>query len=96
MVTPDAKRKAVAHAQEAYEVSERRACDILGADRSTVRYRTRRPDEAELREKIRAVATERSRFGYPLADRRSHANAERRRIHVMLACQGVHMNLKKL
>ena len=83
MVTPDAKRKAVAHAQEAYEVSERRACDILGADRSTVRYRTQRPDEAELREKIRAVAVERRRFGY-------------RRIHVMLARQGVHMNLKKL
>ena len=83
MVTPDAKRKAVAHAREAFEVSERRACDVLGADRSSVRYRTRRPDEAELREKIRAVATERRRFGY-------------RRIHVMLARQGVHMNLKKL
>jgi len=83
MVTPDVKRKAVAHAQETFGVSERRACDMLGADRSSVRYRSRRPDDAELREKIRAVAADRRRFGY-------------RRIHVMLSRQGVHMNLKKL
>ena len=39
MVTPAARREAVAHLQVAYEVSERRACSALGADRASVRYR---------------------------------------------------------
>jgi hypothetical protein len=33
MVTPAVRREAVAHLQVAYEVSERRACAALGADR---------------------------------------------------------------
>jgi hypothetical protein len=40
MVTPAAWREAVAHLQVAYEVSERRACSALGADRTSVRYRS--------------------------------------------------------
>jgi hypothetical protein len=32
MVTPAARREAVAHLQVAYEVSERRACTALGAN----------------------------------------------------------------
>jgi hypothetical protein len=38
MVTPDAKRKAVVHACEMHGVSQRRACQALRIDRSTVRY----------------------------------------------------------
>jgi len=45
-------------------VSERRACQIVGADRKMVRYQSRRPPETELREKLRALANERRRFGY--------------------------------
>ena len=48
-----------------------------------MRYRSRRPDDAELRAKIRRIASERRRFGY-------------RRIHVMLAREGVRVNQKKL
>jgi hypothetical protein len=39
MVTPAARREAVAHLEESLEVSERRACSIIAADRSAVRYR---------------------------------------------------------
>ena len=46
MVTPAARREAVAHLRVAYEVSERRACSALGADRTSVRYRSSRPDDA--------------------------------------------------
>src|SRR5262245_54032958 len=53
MVTPAARREAVAHLQIAYEVSERRACSALGADRTSVRYRSCRPDAA-LRRGLRA------------------------------------------
>jgi transposase InsO family protein len=45
-------------------VSERRACSIVGADRKMVRYRSRRPPETALREKLKALANERRRFGY--------------------------------
>lgn len=38
MVTPAARREAVAHLQVAYEVSERRARMALGANRTSVRY----------------------------------------------------------
>jgi len=39
MVTPAAKREAVARLLTLFEVSERRACKILRADRTSVRYR---------------------------------------------------------
>ena len=42
-MTPAAKREAVAHLVGAYEMSERRACRLIKADRKTVRYRSRRP-----------------------------------------------------
>jgi putative transposase len=49
MVTPAARREAVDHLRFAYEVSERRACSTLGADRTSIRYRSTRPDDAAVR-----------------------------------------------
>lgn len=83
MVTPGVKRDAVAHACQAHGVSQRRACEALGVDRSSVRYRSTREPDVDLREAMKAVASERRRFGY-------------RRIHVMLQRRGIMMNLKKL
>ena len=56
MVTPAARREAVAHLRSSFEVSERRACEALGADRTSVRYRSRRPDDAALRVRLRELA----------------------------------------
>lgn len=83
MVTPDAKRKAVAHVVAVHGISQRRACEVLAVDRSSVRYRSIRPNDSAERAAMRAVAAERRRFGY-------------RRIHIMLDRQGIVMNLKKL
>ena len=55
MVTPAARREAVAHLQIAYEVSERRACSALGADRTSVRYRSHRPDDTAARARLREL-----------------------------------------
>lgn len=77
------EREAVAHVVEVHGVSQRRACRVLAVDRSSARYRGVRPDDAEARAAMKAVAAERRRFGY-------------RRIHVMLERQGIVMNLKKL
>ncbi len=48
-----------------------------------MRYASTRPDDAPLREAMKAVASERRRFRY-------------RRVHVMLDRQGIVMNQKKL
>jgi len=63
MVTPAARREAVAHLEQGYEMSERRACSLIGVDRSSVRYRHRRPDDRELREVLRGAAETHRRFG---------------------------------
>lgn len=83
MVTPAAKREAVAHVCSAFQVSERRACMIIGCVRMTVRYRSRRSNDAELRARLRALAHERRRFGY-------------RRLHVLLRREGFTVNHKRL
>ena len=64
MVTPAVKREAVAHLTTEHEMSERRACRVIGCQRMTVRYHSRRPDDPVLRERLRALARERRRFGY--------------------------------
>ena len=47
-----------------FKMSERRACSVISADRKMIRYRSRRPDDAELRAKLRDLANVRRRFGY--------------------------------
>jgi len=64
MVGPAAKREAVTHLKTVMGHSERRACQIISADRKTIRYQSNRPPETELRAKLRELANERRRFGY--------------------------------
>ncbi|WP_245497252.1 IS3 family transposase [Mesorhizobium sp. M5C.F.Ca.IN.020.32.2.1] len=82
-MTPAAKRKAVARLKEGFGMSERRACKAIGCCRMTVRYETSRPDDREVRERMKAIAQERRRFGY-------------RRLLVMLRREGLVVNHKKL
>jgi len=49
MVTSAVVRSAVAAARAAHDISERRACAILGADRRSVRYISRCEDDAPVR-----------------------------------------------
>jgi len=64
MVRPVAKREAVAHLRTVYQMSERRACAVVGADRKMIRYRSCRPADAALRARLRDLAVLRRRFGY--------------------------------
>lgn len=64
MVTPAARREAVAHLSANLGMSERRACRVVDADRKMIRYRSRRPPETALRARLRELANERRRFGY--------------------------------
>ena len=83
MVTPAVKREAVVHLCSAFEVSERRACSAIEVHRATIRYRSRRPDDLGLRERLRTLAHERRRFGY-------------RRLHVLLRREGYVVNHKRV
>jgi putative transposase len=83
MVTPAAKREAVAHLRSSFEMSERRACKTLGCCRMTVRYEATRLDNLALRERMKVIAHERRRFGY-------------RRLHVLLRREGYVVNHKRL
>lgn len=70
MVGPARKREAVDHLQEALELSERRACKVVGQPRSTQRYDVP-PDTEEdrLREHLREISRQRPRAGYRMAAR---------------------------
>jgi putative transposase len=82
-VTPAARRAVVTVAREAHGISERRACSIIGADRSALRYRHRRADDAATRTRLKQLAAERRRFGW-------------RRLKLLLEREGIRMNHKKL
>jgi len=59
MVTPAAHREAAGYLRQTYEMSKRRACRVIGGDRSSVRYQAVRPDDGVLRERLKALAQER-------------------------------------
>lgn len=67
--------------KEGFRVSIRRACRAVPACRATYHYRSRRPEQALLRKRIREIAETRMRYGY-------------RRITVLLRREGWHVNVK--
>jgi putative transposase len=50
--------------RQAFQISERRACRVIGTNRASMRYRAMRPDDGALRERLKALAQQRRRFGY--------------------------------
>lgn len=84
MIAPDSKRNAVRQAIEALNVSERRACQVVGQPRSTQRYDKQIPvDEDLLRQRIIDLASEYGRYGY-------------RRITALLRNEGWIVNHKRV
>src|SRR5271169_3829891 len=83
VVTPAARREATTYLRQTFEMSERRACRVIGSDRTSVRYQGVRPDDGVLRERLKALAQERRRFGY-------------RRLHVLLRREGHAVNRKRV
>jgi transposase len=64
-------------------LSERRACRLLGLDRSSYRYAAVPDWNAELRAKLVELARQKPRFGY-------------RRLHVLLDRRGMVVNVKRV
>lgn len=71
------------HLKESRRLSERRACELVGLERSVARYRSRRcVHDAALRERMRELAAQYRRYGYL-------------RLHVLLRQEGLVMNRKR-
>lgn len=68
---------------EVHELSERRACKLAELDRSTFQYEKQAGDDAAMRERLRALAATRRRFGY-------------RRLGILLDREGLGANHKKV
>ncbi|MCT9000728.1 IS3 family transposase [Chelativorans intermedius] len=82
LTTLTKRREAALRAMRDHDISQRRACRLVGVDPKTVR-RDRPPDCAEIRKEMQEIAGKRRRFGY-------------RRIGVLLERKGMRMNHKKL
>ena len=67
-------RKDVAFASQQFEVSERRACKLMGMDRGSYRYEPRPDRNVPLRKALVELARQKPRYGY----RRLHALLVRR------------------
>jgi putative transposase len=81
MVGPVALRLGVEELRAVFAMKKRRACRAVGLAPATYYYRARRPERAELREKLRTFAAQRPRWGY-------------RRLHVLLRREGHEVNHK--
>ena len=79
---PVRKRKLVDAVCSEWDVSIRRACRILEVDTSTYHYKSRRPGQADLEQRIKDICQTRVRYGY-------------RRVHVLLRREGWRINQKK-
>jgi len=65
VISPDRKRKAVKQAVQSLDVSERRACRVVGQPRSTQRYNKRPADDEDfLTSRIIELASQYGRYGY--------------------------------
>jgi putative transposase len=83
MVSPQAKREAVAALMAERGFGVRRACGLVQISRSLCRYRSRRADSAKLRERIAQIAAEKRRYGY-------------RRVYLKLRRDGWTVNRKRV
>ncbi|HGS5435946.1 TPA: IS3 family transposase [Vibrio parahaemolyticus] len=84
VLTVEDKRKAVKVIQKGTQLSERRACLLVGIQRASMRYQpqSNREDD-KLQARIKELALERRRFGY-------------RRIHRLLRREGFDVNHKRV
>lgn len=81
MVAAAQCRMVVGWAIQAYQLGERRACRALGVNRSSIRYRSRRPTREPLRQRLKELAAVRVSYGY-------------KRLHILLRREGWRANHK--
>jgi len=68
------RREVVLVMQGAVALSQRRACGLMVLHRGTCRYRSQRPEEGQLRIRLRELAEVRRRFSYRLGRKRASSH----------------------
>ena len=61
---PTARKQAAKYMIENGSLSQRAACRLAGISRSAYVYRTRPPNDAKLRERLKKLAAKHSSYGY--------------------------------
>lgn len=92
MVTPAARRIATAYLSKQYGFSQRRACRLTKLARSSARYRSRRVETPELRQRLRTLAVTRPRFGYRRLGvllRREFGTLNHKRVYRLYRAEGL-------
>ena len=80
---PAAKREVALHLMKQFDLSQRRACELLNLQRCIYRYRSRRAEEAPVRDRLKQLALEHPRWGY-------------RFLCTLLRREGHHVNHKRV
>lgn len=80
---PAARRQLVSRLRQAYQLTEKRACGLIGITGWSNRYRSCRDAQVELRQRLKELASSRVRYGY-------------RRLTVLLRRQGWAVNAKRV
>jgi len=65
MVTPTARRDAVAYAMQVYGISQRRGCGLMNIHRSSLHYQPVPADDDALRTAVKELAATKKRWGVP-------------------------------
>jgi len=83
VTTPAGRREAAGQVSETMGLSERRACRVVEANRSTVRYHPRPREDGPVVKRLRELAERWRRYGY-------------RRLTVLLRREGLAVNAKRV
>jgi len=69
--------------RDTYRVTIRRACQVISISESVYHYKSHRQSDTALGKRIKEIASTRVHYGY-------------QRIHILLRCEGWHVNHKKV
>ena len=93
------KRKAAEHIKQKMNVSERRACKVIGQPRTTQRYKPKVPDKDRmLTADIKQIAIRHNRYGYRMITaklRQRGWNVNPKRIHRIWRKEGLQVPYRR-
>jgi hypothetical protein len=81
VVTPALRKEVAGYLQQQHGRSQCKAAALVGSAVSVLCFRSKRADDASIKERLRALAAERPRFGY-------------RRLHVLLRREELVLNMR--
>ena len=82
MVKPARKKPIVGRLVKHYQLSERKACHLVGLSRTAYRYEPKDKPDIQLRERLKTLASQHSRYGYLM-------------LHSLLKAEGLVVNRKR-